>query len=65
MLRRLAFNSIAAVKDGRDPHGVLRDGGGDGGSNDGGGNDAGSNDVIRFDARKNFSDHEKSPVAAS
>jgi 5,5'-dehydrodivanillate O-demethylase len=51
MWRKVAFDSIAAVKDGRDPHGVVRQEGG--------------NDVIRFDAGKNFSDHEKSPVLPS
>lgn len=51
MWRKMAFDSIAAVKEGRDPHGIMRD--------------AGTNDVIRFDAGKNFSDHEKSPVSAS
>lgn len=49
--RKVAFDSIAAVQEGRDPHGIVRD--------------AGGNDVIRFDAGKNFSDHEKSPVVAS
>jgi len=48
MWRKVAFDSIAAVKAGRDPHGIVRD--------------AGGNDVIRFDAGKNFSDHDKSPV---
>lgn len=48
MWRKVAFDSIAAVKAGRDPHGIVRDSGG--------------NDVIRFDAGKNFSDHDKSPV---
>jgi 5,5'-dehydrodivanillate O-demethylase oxygenase subunit len=51
MWRKVAFDSIAAVKEGRDPHGIVRD--------------AGRNDVIRFDAGKNFSDHKKSPVVAS
>jgi 5,5'-dehydrodivanillate O-demethylase oxygenase subunit len=51
MWRKVAFDSIAAVMQGRDPHGILRD--------------AGQNDVIRFDAGKNFSDHDKSPVVAS
>ena len=50
MWRNLAFSSIAAVQEGRDPHGVMRDPPG--------------NDVIHFDAGKNFSDHEKSPVIA-
>jgi 5,5'-dehydrodivanillate O-demethylase len=48
MWRKVAFDSIAAVKDGKDPHGIVR-------RHEG-------NDVIRFDAGKNFSDHEKSPV---
>jgi 5,5'-dehydrodivanillate O-demethylase len=48
MWRKVAFDSIAAVREGRDPHGIVRD--------------AGGNDDIRFDAGKNFSDHEKSPV---
>jgi 5,5'-dehydrodivanillate O-demethylase len=47
--RRLAFDSIAAVKAGRDPHGIVREQ---------------KEDVIRFDAGKNFTDHDKSPVAA-
>jgi hypothetical protein len=51
MWRKMAFDSIAGVKEGRDPHGIMRD--------------AGTNDVIRFDAGKNFSDHEKSPVSTS
>ena len=51
MWRKMAFDSIDAVKEGRDPHGIVRD--------------AGGNDVIRFDAGKNFSDHDKSPVSAS
>jgi 5,5'-dehydrodivanillate O-demethylase len=51
MWRKVAFDSIAAVKEGRDPHGIVRD--------------PGRNDVVRFDAGKNFSDHEKSPVIAS
>lgn len=51
MWRKMAFDSIVAVKEGRDPHGIMRD--------------AGTNDVIRFDAGKNFSDHEKSPVSAT
>ena len=50
MWRKVAFDSIAAVKMGRDPHGIVRD--------------AGRNDVVRFDAGKNFSDADKSPVAA-
>ena len=50
MWRKVAFDSIKAVQEGRDPHGIVRD--------------AGKNDVIRFDAGKNFTDHEKSPVLA-
>jgi 5,5'-dehydrodivanillate O-demethylase len=46
--RKVAFSSIEAVKAGRDPHGIVRE--------------APGNDVIRFDAGKNFTDHEKSPV---
>ena len=46
-----ATRTIAAVKAGRDPHGIVRD--------------AGGNDVVRFDAGKNFSDADKSPVIAS
>jgi 5,5'-dehydrodivanillate O-demethylase oxygenase subunit len=48
MWRKVAFDSIKAVQDGRDPHGIVRD--------------AGANEIIRFDAGKNFSDHEKAPV---
>ena len=48
--RKVAFDSIAAVKTGRDPHGIVRD--------------AGRNDVVHFDAGKNFSDADKSPVLA-
>ncbi|HEX4193385.1 MAG TPA: hypothetical protein VHY80_09815, partial [Stellaceae bacterium] len=48
--RKVAFDSIAAVQAGHDPHGVVRD--------------AGKNDVVRFDAGKNFSDADKSPVLA-
>jgi 5,5'-dehydrodivanillate O-demethylase len=48
--RKVAFDSIAAVQAGRDPHGIVRD--------------AGRNDVVRFDAGKNFSDADKSPVLA-
>ena len=51
MWRKVAFDSIAAVKAGRDPHGIVRD--------------TGKNDVVRFDAGKNFSDADKSPVIAS
>jgi 5,5'-dehydrodivanillate O-demethylase oxygenase subunit len=51
MWRKVAFDSIAAVKAGRDPHGIVRD--------------AGKNDVVRFDAGKNFSDADKSPVVAA
>ncbi|HLI21908.1 MAG TPA: Rieske 2Fe-2S domain-containing protein [Stellaceae bacterium] len=51
MWRKVAFDSIQAVKEGRDPHGILRD--------------ATRNDVIRFDAGKNFTDRDKSPVLAS
>lgn len=51
MWRKVAFDSIAAVKAGRDPHGIVRD--------------EGRNDVVRFDAGKNFSDADKSPVIAS
>ena len=51
MWRKVAFDSIAAVKAGRDPHGIVRD--------------AGRNDVVRFDAGKNFSDADKSPVVVS
>jgi 5,5'-dehydrodivanillate O-demethylase oxygenase subunit len=51
MWRKVAFDSIAAVKAGRDPHGIVRD--------------VGRNDVVRFDAGKNFSDADKSPVVAS
>jgi len=50
MWRKVAFDSIAAVKAGRDPHGIVRD--------------AGKNDVVCFDAGKNFSDADKSPVLA-
>jgi hypothetical protein len=49
MWRRVAFSSIDAVKAGGDPHGVVREQ---------------KDDVIRFDAGKNFSDHDKSPVVA-
>jgi len=49
--RKVAFDSIAAVKAGRDPHGIVRD--------------PGRNDVVQFDAGKNFSDADKSPVIAS
>ncbi len=48
--RKVAFDSIAAVKVGRDPHGIVRD--------------VGKNDVVRFDAGKNFSDADKAPVVA-
>jgi len=48
MWRKLAFDSIAAVAAGRDPHGVIR------------AQPAG--DIIKLDAGKNFSDAEKSPV---
>jgi hypothetical protein len=51
MWRKVAFDSIAAVKAGRDPHGIVRD--------------TGKNDVVRFDAGKNFSDADKSPVVVS
>jgi 5,5'-dehydrodivanillate O-demethylase len=51
MWRKVAFNSIEAVQAGRDPHGVVRE--------------APGNDVIRFDAGKNFSDHDKSPTATA
>jgi 5,5'-dehydrodivanillate O-demethylase oxygenase subunit len=51
MWRKVAFDSIAAVKTGRDPHGIVRD--------------AGKNDVVRFDAGKNFSDADKSPVVVA
>jgi 5,5'-dehydrodivanillate O-demethylase oxygenase subunit len=51
MWRKVAFDSIAAVKAGKDPHGIVRE--------------TGKNDVVRFDAGKNFSDADKSPVIAS
>jgi 5,5'-dehydrodivanillate O-demethylase oxygenase subunit len=51
MWRKVAFDSIAAAKAERDPHGIVRD--------------AGKNDVVRFDAGKNFSDADKSPVVVS
>jgi 5,5'-dehydrodivanillate O-demethylase len=46
--RKVAFDSIQAVQEGRDPLGIVRD--------------AGKNEIIMFDAGKNFTDHEKSPV---
>jgi 5,5'-dehydrodivanillate O-demethylase len=49
MWRRVAFSSIEAVKAGRDPHGLVREA---------------TDEVIRFDAGKNFSDADKSPVTA-
>jgi hypothetical protein len=48
--RKMAFDSIEAVRQGRDPHGVVRD--------------AARNELIQFDAGKNFTDHDKSPVSA-
>jgi hypothetical protein len=48
MWRNMAFESIEAVQEGRDPYGIVRD--------------AGANEIVRFDAGKNFSDHEKAPV---
>ena len=44
MWRKVAFDSIKAVQEGRDPHGIVRDG---------------TNEIIRFDAGKNFSDADK------
>jgi 5,5'-dehydrodivanillate O-demethylase oxygenase subunit len=51
MWRKVAFDSIKAVQEGRDPHGVVRD--------------AGKNEIVHFDAGKNFTDHEKAPVLVS
>ena len=48
MWRKLAFDSIRAAKEGRDPHGIVRE--------------VDPNDIIHFDAGKNFTDHEKSAV---
>src|SRR5258708_18413385 len=48
--RKMAFDSIEAVRQGRDPHGVVRD--------------LRQNELIEFDAGKNFTDHDKSPVSA-
>ena len=42
MWRRMVFESIRAVQEGRDPHGIVRD--------------AAKNDLVIFDAGKNFSD---------
>jgi 5,5'-dehydrodivanillate O-demethylase len=50
MWRKMAFEAIEAVRQGRDPHGVLRD--------------AGSNEIIHFDAGKNFSDADKPALSA-
>jgi 5,5'-dehydrodivanillate O-demethylase len=50
MWRKLVFESIKAVAEGRDPHGVLR------GPSDGA--------VIEFDAKKNFTDHEQQLTSA-
>jgi len=49
MWRKVAFDSIKAVEEGRDPHGIVRDA---------------ANELITFDAGKNFSDHDKAPVSA-
>jgi 5,5'-dehydrodivanillate O-demethylase len=46
MWRKLVLDSIEAVKNGRDPFGVIRD-------------PALQNELITFDAGKNFSDHDK------
>jgi phthalate 4,5-dioxygenase len=43
--RKMAFESIEAVRQGRDPTGVVRD--------------AAQNKLITFDAGKNFTDHER------
>jgi 5,5'-dehydrodivanillate O-demethylase len=51
MWRKVAFDSIKAVQEGRDPHGIVRD--------------AGNNEIIRFDAGKNFSDADKTLTVAS
>lgn len=51
MWRNTVFDSIRAVQEGRDPFGIVRD--------------AGTNEIIRFDAGKNFTDHEKAPVLTS
>ena len=51
MWRKVAFDSIKAVQEGRDPHGVVRD--------------PGANEIVHFDAGKNFTDHEKAPVLVS
>ena len=51
MWRKVAFDSIKAVQEGRDPHGVVRD--------------AGNTEIVYFDAGKNFTDHEKAPVLVS
>jgi 5,5'-dehydrodivanillate O-demethylase oxygenase subunit len=51
MWRKVAFDSIAAVQAGRDPHGIVRD--------------PGPNEIIRFDAGKNFSDADKPLTIAS
>ncbi|HXP93088.1 MAG TPA: Rieske 2Fe-2S domain-containing protein [Candidatus Binatia bacterium] len=51
MWRKLAFDSMKAVQEGRDPHGIVRG--------------PETNDVIRFDAGKNFTDHDKAPVVVA
>ena len=63
MWRRLAFASIEAVEAGLDPHGIVREGVVEGAAEEAGSNLSAKN-VIHFDAGKNFSDHDKSPVAA-
>ncbi len=52
MWRKVAFDSIAAVQEGRDPHGILRDA-------------SANEEIIRFDAGKNFSDADKALTIAS
>ena len=52
MWRKVAFDSIQAVSEGRDPQGIMRDA-----------SDA-SDEIIMLDAGKNFSDHEKAPILA-
>jgi 5,5'-dehydrodivanillate O-demethylase len=47
MWRHMAFSSIKAVQEGRDPSGVVRDG------------DKNADQIIEFDASKNFSDSDR------
>jgi 5,5'-dehydrodivanillate O-demethylase len=49
MWRKLVFDSIKAVGDGGDPHGIVRET---------------KDDLIVFDAGKNFTDHEKALTSA-